>query len=123
MVQKVTLPAGVTAANITNGGTQSGNVITFPAITSQAAGAAGAVTNTFTITAPTAAYSVTGNVTTTSTESNTANNAATLNTTVLDLAPLAQNVVNSLQAPEGNSAGRCSSRRWPPPTTTRRLPI
>ena len=105
VVQKVTLPAGVTAANITNGGTQSGNVITFPVITSQAAGAAGAVTNTFTITAPTAAYSVTGNVTTTSTESNTANNAATLNTTVLDLAPLAQNVVNALQAPEGSSAG------------------
>ena len=105
VVQKVTLPAGVTAASITNGGTQSGNVITFPPIASQAAGAAGAVTNTFTITAPMTAYSVTGNVTTTSTESNPNNNAATLNTTVLDLAPLAQNVVNGLQAPEGNSAG------------------
>ena len=106
VVQKVTLPAGVTAANITNGGTQSGNVITFPAITSQAAGAAGAVTNTFTITAPNAAYDVTGSVTTASSESSTANNSVTVNTKVLDLAPLAQNVVNSLQAPEGNSAGQ-----------------
>ena len=104
--QTVTLPAGVTASNITNGGKQNGSTITFPKIASQAAGVAGAVTNTFTITAPTTAYAVTGAVTTTSAESNAANNSATMNTTVLDLAPLAQNVVNGLQAPEGNSAGQ-----------------
>jgi len=105
VVQKVTLPTGVTASNITNG-SQSGNVITFNTITSQAAGAAGAVTNTFTITAPAANYSVQGNVTTTSTESDATNNQRTTNTAILNLAPYAQNVVNAMQAPEGNTAGQ-----------------
>ncbi|WP_238387971.1 Ig-like domain-containing protein [Hymenobacter sediminis] len=106
VVQKVTLPVGVTAGNLPAGASQSGNTITFATIGSQAAGAAGEVTNTFTITVPTTAYAITANVVTSTTESTTGNNSSTVNSTMFNQPPVAQNIVNSLQTPQGNTAGQ-----------------
>ncbi len=109
--QTVTLPAGVTATNISNGGTQSGTTITWTVPAGQAAGANGAVANSFTITQPTGGASLTANVTSPG-ESTTTNNTAYLNgatvataTTITNLAPLAYAVVNTLQGPQSNEAG------------------
>ncbi|GAA4347910.1 hypothetical protein GCM10023185_03300 [Hymenobacter saemangeumensis] len=102
--QTVTLPTGVVAANISGGGTQTGNTITFPAITNQAPGANGTVVNTFTVTMPASgSLSLTASVTAAG-ESNTGNNTATLTTSPYNQAPVANNVVNALQSPIGNTA-------------------
>ncbi|UOQ98730.1 hypothetical protein MUN81_04375 [Hymenobacter sp. 5317J-9] len=107
VVQTVTLLNGVTASNITGGGVQTGNTITFPAITNQVPGPAGEVINTFTISmnAPgTGGTFVSANVTATG-ESNTGNNQASVTTQPLNQPPYAANVVNALQSPQGNTAG------------------
>ena len=93
-------PAGSTTA-VVNGNT----VITFPAVASMAPGAAGEATYYVSFTAPGtgASLGVSASVTAAA-ETNTANNSATA-TTYLDNAPVAYNVVNSLQAPTGNTAG------------------
>ncbi|UYZ62348.1 Ig-like domain-containing protein [Hymenobacter weizhouensis] len=106
VVQQVTLPAGVTAANLPSGASQSGTVVTFATIASQAAGAAGQVTNTFTITAPNTNYAVVGNVSTATSETNSGNNSSTVNTTLFNQPPTALDVVNLLQVPQGNTAGQ-----------------
>ena len=103
--QTVTLPVGVTATNISGNGIQSGQTITFPAVTNQAAGSGGIVTNTFTVTVPATAYTITANVTAAG-ESNTTNNSSVTSTSVANQAPIANNVVNALQQPEGNTAGQ-----------------
>ncbi|MDJ0363843.1 right-handed parallel beta-helix repeat-containing protein [Hymenobacter sp. H14-R3] len=102
--QTVTLPAGVTVTNISPGGTQTGNTITWTVPTGQAAGANGAVANSFTIVQPAGGTTVTANVTVTG-ESNTGNNSATITTPVTNRAPLAYAVVNTLQGPQSNDAG------------------
>ena len=109
--QTVTLPAGITATNISNGGTQTGSTITWTIPAGQAAGADGAVANTFTFLQPADGATVTASVTSPG-ESNTGNNTAYLNgatvataTTVTNLAPLAYAVVNNLQGPQSNEAG------------------
>ncbi|GAB3637576.1 hypothetical protein GCM10027422_31660 [Hymenobacter arcticus] len=110
--QTVTLPTGVvpTSGSITNGGVYSSgaNTITWTIPAGQAAGANGAVANSFTIVQPAGGATVTANVTVTG-ESNTGNNSANLNgaatstaTTVTNQAPLAYAVVNSLQSPMSN---------------------
>ncbi|GAB2965960.1 hypothetical protein GCM10027048_40030 [Hymenobacter coalescens] len=109
--QTVTIPAGATnisysgptgPVSVTNGTT----LITFPAISNQAVGAAGEVTNYVTFAAPSTGYTVTANVTPANVYGDvTGNNAASTNT-VINRAPVAFNVVNSLQTPEANTAGR-----------------
>ncbi|WP_055562682.1 T9SS type A sorting domain-containing protein [Hymenobacter sp. AT01-02] len=97
----LTFPAGSTTA-VVNGNT----VITFPTIASVAPGAAGAVTNyvSFTTPATATAVQVTANVES-QIDINTAatSNSATI-TTNANTAPVAYNVVNALQTPEGNTA-------------------
>ncbi|GGG38626.1 T9SS type A sorting domain-containing protein [Hymenobacter glacieicola] len=105
VTQTVTLPAGVTATNISGRGTQTGNIITFPITTPQAPGAGAAVVNTFTVTMPASgSLSITANVTAVD-ESNTGNNSSTVITTQINQAPVAASIINKLQAPEGNTAG------------------
>ncbi|MGI4864753.1 MAG: hypothetical protein ACRYFZ_12590 [Janthinobacterium lividum] len=115
-VQTVTLPAGVTVVpgSISGGGTQSGNVITFPAITAaQAAGANGAIVNTFSIVMP-ASGSLPLAATVTSTgESNGANNGATLTTLPTNQVPVADNVWNTLQSARGNTANQVAATGLP----------
>ncbi|SFQ76211.1 right-handed parallel beta-helix repeat-containing protein [Hymenobacter arizonensis] len=114
VTQTVNLPNNVDVdpASISNGGTLSGNgrTITFPAVTNQAPGADGVVTNTFSLIIPTGGsntVTITAAVTA-SGEINTGNNSASVTTTrdntVTNVAPLANNVVNALQAPQGNTA-------------------
>lgn len=100
----VTLPSGVTATNITGGGTQSGTTINWPAVSGLMAGANGAVTYTFSVAMP-----GTGDLLLTSTaaasgELNTGNNGATLTTTRANQPPVANNLMNEKQAPRGNTA-------------------
>ncbi len=103
--QTVTLPAGVTASNISGGGTQTGNVITFPAISNQAAGPAGIVRNTFTVSMPaTGSLPLTASVTAAG-ETSTGNNSSTLTTTPANQVPVAASIINALQSPQGNTAG------------------
>ncbi|MDO7874427.1 hypothetical protein Q5H93_06755 [Hymenobacter sp. ASUV-10] len=100
----VTLPAGVTATNISNGGTQTGTTITWPAIANLAAGTTNAVAYTFDVTMPaTGSLALTASVTAAG-ESNPGNNGASLTTTRANQTPVASNVVNSLQAPRGNTS-------------------
>ena len=104
--QTVTLPSGVTATNISGGGTQSGNVITWPAIANQQPGTAGAVSYTFGVAMPSSgSLNLTAAVTAAG-ESNTTKNGATLTTTPANQPPVAANVVNALQAPQGSTANQ-----------------
>ena len=108
VVQTLTLPAGATNVTITGGGTQSGNVITFPTITSLQPGGANSVTNSVSFTVPTPAttFTVTGQVSATGDTAPSGNNVSTVTTTApANLPPLAQDVVNYLQAPRGETAG------------------
>ncbi|WP_151086191.1 T9SS type A sorting domain-containing protein [Hymenobacter baengnokdamensis] len=105
--QTVTLPSGLTPTNITNGGTYSGNTITWTVAAGQAAGSNGAVANSFTVVQPAGGLTLTANVAVTG-ESNTANNSATTTTTATNQPPLAYAVVNTLQSPMGNTAANNS---------------
>ena len=110
VAQTVTIPSGLTGVTISGGGTYDSNsgIVTFPTIAAQQAGAAGQVMNTISFTAPSNTYSVVGNVSTTTTEPTapgTANNTSTVNVAPGNLAPVANAVVNTLQTPEGNTAG------------------
>lgn len=104
--QRVTLPAGVTATNISGSGTQTGATITWPAISNQLAGAAGAVAYTFDVAMPASGSLALSAAVTSAGESNTGNNAAPLTTTQANRVPVARNVVNASQTPEGSTAGQ-----------------
>jgi len=104
--QTVKLPAGSVVSGLGAGASYNSGtgVITFPPITTQAAGANGAVVNSFTVQMPT-----TGNLDLTATvalsgESNPGNDQASLTTTPANQAPVAQNIWNTLQSPRGNTA-------------------
>ena len=112
----VVLPIASGASYSVNGGaaqTYNGTGVTLPVVSLMQPGANGAVTNTISFTSPSGAagstFAVTipnGNVTTTTAETSTANNGSSTTTTRFNQPPVAQNVVNSLQAPEGNTAGQ-----------------
>jgi len=106
VVQQVTLPAGATNVVLPAGATQSGNVVTFAAIASQAAGVAGEVTNSITFTASAPGFDVTGTVNSGTTDVNPSNNTSTQRTNLANQAPVANTVVNRLQMPAGNTAGQ-----------------
>ena len=106
VVQTLTLPAGATNVVLPAGASQVGNVVTFATVASLPSGAANAVTNVVSFTAPATAYAVTGNIATATNQgANTAPDAATANTAIANRAPVALAVVNTLQAPEGNTGG------------------
>ncbi|MDO7850333.1 right-handed parallel beta-helix repeat-containing protein [Hymenobacter convexus] len=107
VTQTVKLPAGVTAYSL-NGGAlitvASGATITIPVPGTLNPGAANAVSNVITFAAPTATFDVTGFATATGDAGTTGNNTSTQTTTIINKAPVAAYVVNTLQAPESNSA-------------------
>ncbi|MBO2012247.1 T9SS type A sorting domain-containing protein [Hymenobacter negativus] len=102
-IQTVTLPVGVVASNISNGGVQTGNVITWTIPAGQVSGAAGGVANTFTIVQPAAGASLSAAVAVTG-ESNTANSTTSFTSAATNQPPVAYMVVNTLQGPRGNTA-------------------
>ncbi|TVT40375.1 hypothetical protein FNT36_12910 [Hymenobacter setariae] len=106
--QTVTVPANSVVDGLPTGATydKSTGVITFPAISGQAAGANGAVTNTFTVVMPaTGSLPLTAKVTAVG-ETDPTNNSFTLTTAPANQAPVAQNVWNTLQSARGNTANQ-----------------
>jgi uncharacterized repeat protein (TIGR01451 family) len=108
VTQTVQLPTGLGDVTVSGGGTYdaaSGRV-TFPTIAKQAVGLAGQVTNTIAFTFPTTAITVSGTVSTGTTQAadSLANNTASLTTALANQVPLANNFANRLQSPEGNTA-------------------
>ncbi len=111
----VVLPIASGATYTVNGGaaqTYNGTGVTLPVVALMQSGANGAVTNTISFTSPSgtpgSTFAVTipaGNVTTTTAETSTANNGSSITTTRFNQPPVAQDVVNSLQTPEGNTGG------------------
>ncbi|UOR04584.1 T9SS type A sorting domain-containing protein [Hymenobacter aerilatus] len=106
VVQTVTLPANATNVVLPIGATQSGEVVTFPTIASQAAGVAGQVTNSITFTAPAPSFNVAGSVSSATVDVNPGNNTSTQTTTLANQAPVANMVVNRSRTPVGNTAGQ-----------------
>ncbi|TPG65604.1 T9SS type A sorting domain-containing protein [Hymenobacter nivis] len=113
VVQKVTIPSGLSPASVTisGGGTydSSTGTVTFPTIATQDAGAGGQVMNSISFTAPSTAYTLIGTVATTTTQPTTTtatnNNTSTVTVAPGNTAPVANSVVNALQTPQGNTAG------------------
>ncbi|MFD1873665.1 beta strand repeat-containing protein [Hymenobacter bucti] len=115
----VQLPTGLGGVVVSGGGSYDANsgLVTFPTVatlpgysgTAAANTAAPALEYTITLTAPStittsAGYTLTSTVSTTTTELATqAPNTASLTTTAANQPPVASNVVNSLQAPQGNT--------------------
>jgi uncharacterized repeat protein (TIGR01451 family) len=107
VIQTVTIPTGLTGVLITGGGTyNSGSgVVTFPTIAAQALNSAGAVTNTIAFTAPGTAFTVLANVSSSTTDPVGGNNSANQPTsTTSNQLPVARDVVNTLQAPRGETS-------------------
>ncbi|RZK62761.1 MAG: T9SS type A sorting domain-containing protein, partial [Hymenobacter sp.] len=109
--QTVTLPAGITGYSLNGTAVVLGSTptagtttITLPTPATLAAGAAGAVANTISFVAPPGTtFSMGANVTGTG-DTNPANNSATQTTTRFNAPPVATNVTNTLQTPEGSTA-------------------
>ena len=120
--QTVTLPANVTATSISGGGSQSGNVITWSIPIGQAAGAANEVVNSFSIVMPaTGNLSLIAQITSTgetatnpvTNASNSPNNTTGLTTNLINIAPVAQNVWNTLQSARSNDANTATQYGLP----------
>ncbi len=111
-IQKVTVPAGQVPTNITGGGVYSSadNSITWTITAAQVAGAAGAVTNSFTIVQPAGGYSPVATVATPG-DSNLdpLGNTASVTTALPNQPPTAVAVVNSLRSPQGNTAANSTT--------------
>ncbi|WP_022824633.1 Ig-like domain-containing protein [Hymenobacter norwichensis] len=103
------IPANLNPAtvSVSGGGTYvpATGAVTFPAIGTLEAGQAASAAYTVTFPAPAgmASYPVTGTVTTNSTQSTT-DDTQTYTTNLANLAPVANTTVNSLTAPDGNTA-------------------
>ncbi|MDU0369892.1 T9SS type A sorting domain-containing protein [Hymenobacter endophyticus] len=105
--QTVQLPVGLSGVIISGGGSyDSGSgVVTFPNFNTLYSGTAQAVTNTISFPFPAASYRLVANVSTTTAEGGvTANNTDPFTTNIANQAPVVRNVVNSVTAPDGNSA-------------------
>jgi uncharacterized repeat protein (TIGR01451 family) len=106
-IQKVTVPAGQVPTNITGGGVYSStdNTITWTISAAQAAGPAGAVTNSYTIVQPAGGYAPTATVSTPG-DSNLdpLGNTASVTTALPNQQPTAVAIVNALRSPTGNTA-------------------
>lgn len=108
----VQLPTGLNAATVvaSGGGTYDAGsgLVTFPAVgtlqAGQAATAVAAYTITFPVPAASPSYDITAKVTTTSTQTNTTDDSQAYTTTLLNQAAVANTLVNTLTAPDGNTA-------------------
>jgi uncharacterized repeat protein (TIGR01451 family) len=101
VAQTFVLPTGVTSYTL-NGVTTAGSGTITIAVGTLLNG--GTVANVIGFTAPTTSFSVSGTASTTATDPVAGNNTATTPTTSSNLAPVAYDVVNTLQSPEGNTA-------------------
>ncbi len=107
VAQTLTIPTGLTGVLITGGGSYNSlsGLVTFPTIAAQAIGSAGAVTNTVAFNAPATGYTVTGNVISSTTDPIMGNNIANqVTSTTANRLPVARDVVNTLQAPRGETS-------------------
>lgn len=108
VVQTVQLPTGLSGVTVSGGGSYSSTTgrVSFPTVATQAVGPAGEITNTIAFAFPTTATTLTGSVTTGTTEpaGTLANNTSALTTELANQLPLANAFANRLQAPEGNTA-------------------
>ncbi|RZK42736.1 MAG: T9SS type A sorting domain-containing protein [Hymenobacter sp.] len=107
VVQTVQLPTGLRSVVASGGGTydSSSGLVTFPKIATQAVGLFGEVTNTISFPFPTTATTITGTVTSNTSENGaTANNTAAVTTTLANQLPLANTRTNTLQTPQSNTA-------------------
>jgi len=106
--QTVKVPANSTVGDLPIGASYNSatGVITFPAISGQAAGANGAVTNSFTVVMPATGSLVLTATVTAAGESNLDNNDFALTTTQANQAPVAQNIWNTLRSARGNTANQ-----------------
>jgi len=101
LVQTVNLPAGATSITAPAGATVSGTTVTYT-VTGLTSGSS--VSNIITFVMPNVASAVgTASVPTTN-DAVTSNNTSTATITRPNIAPVAYDVVNSLQSPEGNTA-------------------
>ncbi|MBD2767131.1 hypothetical protein IC235_04375 [Hymenobacter sp. BT664] len=104
----VTLPAGASNIVAPAGSTISGTTVTLPAVSQQQPGSSGSVTQIISFTAPVgtpgSTFQVTATASTSTAESNTLNNGSSSTATRAYQLPVAQNVVNSISAPDGNTA-------------------
>ncbi|MBX0291681.1 DUF11 domain-containing protein [Hymenobacter sp. HSC-4F20] len=107
VAQTVQLPAGLAGVVVSGGGSynSTSGLVTFPTLSSLPAGSSNGVTHTVSFTAPVAAFTVVGSVTTSTAETTTANNTSTQNTAMTNQPPMANAVVNLLTTPAGNTAG------------------
>ncbi|RPD49450.1 T9SS C-terminal target domain-containing protein [Hymenobacter sediminis] len=107
VAQKLQLPTGLTKVLVSGGGSYdpTSGTVTFPTAASQAAGATGEITNTVSFRAPSTAFTATASVITTTTGDALDNNAATLQIAMANQVPTANNYVNRLQTPQGNTGG------------------
>ena len=107
VVQTAILPAGATNVVISGGGTQSGDVVTFPMIATLVPGTTGLITNSISFTVPntTPSITVTGNVTAIGDNTPGGNNTSNqVTATQPNRPPVASDVVNTIQSPLGNTA-------------------
>jgi uncharacterized repeat protein (TIGR01451 family) len=107
VVQTVQLPTGLVGVSVTGGGVYNmiSGVVTFPTIATQPIGSAGVVTNIITFTSPAVNFAVTGTATTTTADPVMANNTSSQATSsTVNRKPIAFDVVNTLQAPRGETS-------------------
>ena len=105
--------ADVTGLPATASYDSSTGIITFATVNGQAAGANGAVSNTFMVKMPATGTLPLQANTTLAGESNTSNNQDTLTTRRFNQAPVAQNVWNTLRSARGNTANLGASTGLP----------
>ncbi|RAK66073.1 tandem-95 repeat protein [Hymenobacter edaphi] len=103
----VQIPAGLDPAtvSISGGGTYApSGLVTFPPTATLPAGQEASLAYSITFPAPTTAFTVIGATTTSTAQSNTADDTQTFTTSLLNQAPVANGLQNQLTAPDGNTA-------------------
>jgi uncharacterized repeat protein (TIGR01451 family) len=99
------LPAGLSSVTVSGGGTYNNatGLVTFPAAASLPVGQEASLAYTVTFPAPATTYTVTATATTSTAQSSTADDSQTYTTTLLNQAPVANMVQNTLTAPDVNT--------------------
>ena len=104
----VQIPAGLDplTVSISGGGSYASGtgLVTFPSTASLPASQEASLAYTITFPAPTTTFTVSGTTTTSSAQSNPADDTQTFTTTLLNQAPVANTLQNQLTAPDGNTA-------------------
>ncbi|RTQ46337.1 DUF11 domain-containing protein [Hymenobacter gummosus] len=102
---RVQIPSGLSGVSAPGGSYDMGTgFVTYPAATSLPVGQEASLAYTITFAAPATSYGVTATATTSTTQSNSADDSQTYTTTLLNQAPVADMKQNALTAPDGNTA-------------------